>query len=110
MVREVIVRLVDEIEDYITEVREYRANISDTAIYEVFTEYLMDKSEFIEEILDMRVIELPTWVVIDEDKTLHDMNNWGFEFIEYHGLVFPGWCLEPFLNDLERLEDLEEVE
>jgi len=105
MVKENIVRLVDEIEEYITEVGEYRGKISDTKIFEAFTEYLMNKSCFIAELLELEGTVLSSWIIIDEDKTLQELRHYGSEHIEFHGLIFPAdWCLEQFLKDLEEAE------
>lgn len=108
----VMAKIVDEIEDYIPEVREYREKgISDATINRAFTEYLMNESCFIADLLKLEDVKLPTWVVIDIDKTLQELRHHGSEHIEHHGLVFPGWCIEMFLEDLETfLKELEEVE
>lgn len=103
-----MVKMVDDIEEYIPEVGEYRKKgISDAVIHEIFSVCLMNKSKFIDEILGMIGIELPVWIIIDEDKTLQELGYRGSEHIEYHGLIFPDWNLEQFLNGLENLEEAE---
>lgn len=64
----------------------------------------MDKSEFISDLMNMMGIELPTWVIIDIDKTIEELGYHGSEDFEYHGLIFPSWNLERFLEDLKEAE------
>lgn len=94
------VEIRQTLEDYGVNV----GNVTDDDVIDVVMRHTLRKDEYINDMCSAVEANIPDWIQIDVDKTLRDMEHWGFEFIYILNLILPIESLESVEKELEMIE------
>lgn len=79
-------------------------NVTDDNIIDVVMHYALRRDEYIRDICSVVEADIPDWLQIDVDRTLRDMEHWGFEFIEVFNSILPIESLKLVEEELRMVE------
>lgn len=99
---------MSEVENIRQILEDYGVDVSnvtdDDVVLDAVLRHVLRKEEYIRDICFAIGADIPDWIQIDVDRTLRDMEHWGFEFIEVFNSILPIESLKLVEEELRMVE------